>query len=124
MHLIVILCFLFLYNTEYAESTMSTRKICPQYLRKYSTECKLSATYTFASKILKNKGIDIEELVYYKALRLIDIKDMHLDKKTMEYQPEKIYQPAPKTWEFWERGNRKRKEISARMKQNRIFDLS
>ncbi|MBF0206221.1 MAG: Fic family protein [Oligoflexia bacterium] len=98
---------------------------CPVELSKYPKDCEFYRTYSDVKNKLKlcRPTKNIENLAYYRSIRLIDEKDLEKNKQQI-HVPWKIYQPSPKTWLLWEEGNKRREKFSSRIQSNNEFKLT
>jgi hypothetical protein len=79
---------------------------CEKELEKFPIECDLADRYQYIKeRFADDFSIDVESIAFYRALRFIDVKDWNQLKEKNFNLPWRIYQPAPRTWLFWERGN-------------------
>jgi hypothetical protein len=86
---------------------------CSSFLEKYPRECAIQSKYNKLKKDYKDLGIDIENITFYRALRLIDKNDLNFEtsKEENRFLPWEVYSPKPKTWLYWELGDRCRKDL-------------
>lgn len=86
-------------------ATISSSYSCDELLKEYSFECALQDDYQETINTLKNDfDIDAEYTASYRSLRLIEQVDYYAKRRSVDYLPWKIYEPAPMTWILWEKG--------------------
>jgi len=78
---------------------------CEPSLKEYPFECEIQDRYRKVKDTFWNKyRVNVEFLSEYRATRLIDQSKWDKEKEKVDYCPWPVYEPAPSTWESWERG--------------------
>jgi len=70
----------------------------------FQKDCEFQDRYAQVKNVFARHGRVIEDVTEYKALRFINKRDYQRNLETKKLAPQKIYDPAPETWEIWESG--------------------
>lgn len=76
---------------------------CDITIEKFSRDCAIQDRMTKVRADYLKMGIDIDEIGEYKILRFIDRSSWE-NAKLWKKAPNDIYDPAPATWQVWEKG--------------------
>lgn len=82
-----------------------------ELLQSFPKELELCQRYQALKLGYSNHGLNIEDISFYKALRVLTPRDY----EASGYLPWKAYEPAPLTWVYWERGNAIIKALNSKM---------
>lgn len=108
----------FLFFTVLFSSSLTLA--CDAVLREFSRDCAIQDKLVKLRADFAAEGVDINEISEYRTLRFIDRWSWE-NAKTNNIAPLRIYQPAPQTWQVWDRGIRtlfsqQRKGVLGRMR--------
>ena len=76
---------------------------CDASIEKFSRDCWMQDRLLKIRETYAAKGINVDEIGEYKALRFIDRNSWEKAKR-LSTAPLDIYEPAPDTWKVWESG--------------------
>lgn len=76
---------------------------CDAALEKFSRDCAIQDRLTKLRADYAAIGVDVDEIGEYKILRFID-RGSYERAKVAKKAPTEIYDPAPATWQVWEKG--------------------
>lgn len=72
--------------------------------KSFAQDCDFQNRYAQVKSIFSKYGKNVEDVTEYKALRFISQQDYLRNLQGKQLAPQKIYDPAPQTWEIWESG--------------------
>lgn len=78
---------------------------CDDSLKPFARDCAIQDRYNQIKNRLVNRKTNIDEIAEYRVTRFIDRATWEWAKK-YEVSPQRLYEPAPATWEVWDSGIR------------------
>lgn len=95
---------------------------CDFQVAKFPLECQLQDRFHMLKQEFSTIGVDPEEITEYKALRFIDAHSF-AKAKAANAPVEKIYEPAPLTWNTWLQGEKFARTLPQRIQKESLSSL-